>query len=508
MTLPAKIFSFAQIKKADEYTMQHEPIASIDLMERAAMQCVKQIKKSFSPKLKYIIFCGLGNNGGDGLAIARLLHEALYNVEVYIIRYSDNYSEDFMLNEKRLLNLKKIPVKNVSNPDDFPLLLPQDIIIDAIFGTGLKNPPEGLIASCIHQINNSNAFVISIDLPSGLYADKSTPIDAAIVRANLTLSFQFCKLAFLFAQNECFVGDWKILDIGLSEKFTAEEPTSTYYLNASFIQQLIQPRRKFSHKGNYGHGLLIAGSFGKIGAAVLAAQACIKSGIGLLTIHLPACGYEILQTTTPQAMVLADSALKNIQDIVSLTGYSAVGIGPGIGTLELTQKSVYELLKASCQPLVLDADALNILSLNKAWLQLLPSKSILTPHPKEFERLTQLTNDNFERHELQVHFSKKYQVYVILKGAHTCITTPEGNSYFNNTGNSGMAKGGSGDALTGIITALLAQGYDGLSCCLAGAYIHGLAGDMAKTAMGEISMGATDIINYLPKAFMQILNKL
>ncbi len=269
------------------------------------------------------------------------------------------------------------------------------------------------------------------------------------------------------------------------------------------IQNILKPREKFSHKGNYGHAMLIAGSYGKIGAAVLAAKACLRSGVGLLTVHLPKCGYGIMQATNPEAMVATDDDEYLISDEIITNTFSAVGIGPGMGTDKQTQKALHHILIQHRNPLVLDADALNIISLNKNWLDMIPENSILTPHPKEFERLAGKTNTDLERHSLQMGLSKKYNLFMIVKGARTCITTPGGETYFNTTGNPGMAKGGSGDVLTGIITGLLAQGYTSLEASLTGVFIHGLAGDIARDTIGETGMIAGDICEHLPAAFKQ-----
>ncbi|MDB5209686.1 MAG: Bifunctional NAD(P)H-hydrate repair enzyme, partial [Sediminibacterium sp.] len=325
-----------------------------------------------------------------------------------------------------------------------------------------------------------------------------------VIKAANTLSFQFPKLAFFFPENGMFTGDWKILQIGLSETFIAKEPAANYQLTKTFIQGLLKPRQKFSHKGTYGHAMLIAGSYGKIGAAILAARACLRSGPGLLTVHLPQCGHDIMQTTNPEAMVSPDTKKHWVGDEILTKTFSAVGIGPGLGTNEQTQKTFHYIITRNERPLVIDADALNILGMHKDWLEQLPVNSILTPHPKEFERLVGTTSSDFERHELQITFSKKYKLFIILKGAHTCITTPAGESYFNTTGNPGMAKGGSGDILTGILTGILAQGYSPLETCLISVFVHGLAGDLTRELLGETGMIAGDICDHLPEAFKQL----
>jgi hydroxyethylthiazole kinase-like uncharacterized protein yjeF len=503
MKSPSKIFHVAQIKAADLYTIQHEPVTSINLMERAASACTKWIQQHFTQKNSFLIVCGTGNNGGDGLAIARQLHLSGYQVQICIIEMEGKYSEDFLVNEDRLKKVDGSLIKKIKTAAEL-VIKQNDIIIDAIFGTGLSKPITGLIADIITSINKSNATVIATDMPSGLLADQHTDPLSAVIKAHDTLSFQFPKLAFFFPENELYTGNWNILDIGLHETFIANEPTIHYQLTETFVKSLLKPRRKFSHKGTYGHAMLIAGSYGKMGAAVLAAKACLHSGVGLLTMHIPQCGNEIMQTTAPEAMVSTDSKKHWIGDEIITKTFSAIGMGPGIGTNEQTQKSLHAIITRHERPLVLDADALNILGLHKDWLEELPANSILTPHPKEFERLAGAAANNFERHALQIAFSKKYQLFIILKGAHTCITTPSGETYFNTTGNPGMAKGGSGDLLTGVITAILAQGYTPLETCLISVFVHGLAGDLTRDALGETGMIAGDLCDHLPQAFKQL----
>lgn len=501
---PDKIFSTEQIKNADQYTIAFEPISSIDLMERAAKKCTEWLIAHTGLESEIKIFCGPGNNGGDGLAIARMLLAEKYTVNVFVITESEKFSDDFIENRKRLLAINKVSIISVVTIDDFPFIRSNDILIDAIFGTGLRRPITGLFADCIRKINDSHVKIISIDLPSGLFADGSSKASSAIIQATHTLSFQFAKLAFFFPENQYYVGDWHILDIELSKKNIAEESTTHYLLTEKFIKSLIKPRKKFSHKGTYGHALLIAGSFGKMGAAVLGAQACLRAGVGLLTVQIPGCGYQIMQIANPEAMVMVDSHEKFVGDEIALDTFSAIGIGPGMGTNVITSKLLQKLLSKSIIPLVLDADALNIISLDKALVKTIPTNSILTPHPKEFEKLAGKTNNDFERHELQINFSKENQLFIILKGAHSCVTTPQGDSYFNTTGNPGMAKGGSGDILTGVIAGLLAQGYTSLHASLIGVFVHGMAGDLAAKQMGEIGMIAGDICKLLPEAYKKL----
>ncbi len=502
-----KILSAQQIKQADQFTIAEENISSVALMERAANACVVWIQQHLSKEKKYFIFCGEGNNGGDGFAIARLLLLLQYRVQVCMISITGKKSPDCLCNEQRLREVDNTVIQYPDDTENLPVINHTDIIIDALFGTGLSRPVHGFAAEVIRHINRSEATVVSIDIPSGLFSDIHTDQESAIIKASITLSFQFPKFSFLFPQNEEQVGEWYALDIGLSKQYITAQPVNNYLLSAAYIAALYQPRKKFSHKGNFGHALLIAGSYGKMGAAVLATHACLRSGAGLVTAHVPFCGYAIMQTTHPEAMVIADTNEKITGDIIQTESYTAIGIGPGIGKEKPTGEMLHQLLQQSKSPLVLDADAINLLGENKEWLNALPANTILSPHPKEFERIAGKTSDHFQRHAVQVDFSKTYKVYIILKGAHTCITTPEGDSYFNTTGNPGMAKGGSGDVLTGVLTALLAQGYSALEACSLGVYIHGLAGDLAAKRLGQTGMTASDIASHLPAAFKIIESK-
>ncbi|MFH1004651.1 MAG: NAD(P)H-hydrate dehydratase [Bacteroidota bacterium] len=517
-----KILSSEEIRKSDAYTIEHEPIKSIDLMERAANVCVEWLtasplsaislmRRSGNETIK--IFCGLGNNGGDGLAIARLLSLYKYKVEVFIIRHSEKCSEDFLINEKRLEKIKNVKIDNITSAVQLEKIYSnstfnsQSYIIDAIFGSGLNKPVEGLVAEVIDYINNSGCPVISIDIPSGLFAeDNSKNKKEKIIQATHTLTFQNTKLAFMFPMNENYVGDFSVLNIGLDKSFIASLPSKNYFVTMELAKSIYRLRKKFSHKGTFGHALIVAGSLGKIGACVLASKACLRAGAGLVTVHIPKCGYTILQTTVPEVMVEIDSSDDFISNNIIPEKYNAIGIGPGIGMEKQTRDTLKFLIQNSSIPLVLDADALNILSENKTWLSFLPKNSILTPHHGEFRRLIGNTDNDYERLQMQKDFSIKHKVYVILKGAHSCITCPSDDEeiYFNSTGNSGMATAGSGDVLTGIITGLLAQGYDSKQASILGVFLHGLAGDIAAETISRESLIARDIIYFLGKSFLKL----
>lgn len=493
-----KILSTTQIKSLDEYTIRHEPIASIDLMERACHAFVSWFTLHFDIAKRVGIVCGAGNNGGDGLGIARLLSEWGFPIKVWIVRGSVPESPDFKINLQRLN--ERIEISEIFTESEQGLFINQNILIDAIFGSGLSRPPEGIYAQVIRCINKTQAIRVAVDIPSGLMADK--PSVGEIIQAHHTVTFQLPKLSFLLPENGPFVGEWHIVNIGLSREFIEQTESNYFLIEKSDIKVALHKRSKFSHKGNFGHALLIAGSYGKMGAAILSARAAMRSGVGLLTVHVPACGYEIIQTSVPEAMASVDSSDALLSLIPKTENFNAVGIGPGIGQEKQTIKALAELLETVGKPIVLDADAINILAGNKQLIQLIPKGGILTPHPKEFERLVGSWSTDFERLEKQLEFSKKTSTVVLLKGAHTSISTQEGKVYFNNTGNPGMATGGSGDVLTGLVTGLLAQGYTSEESALLGAWIHGLAADCAVKGVGEQALIASDIIDSLPESFI------
>lgn len=499
------ILSAEQIRAADRYTIEHEPIASIDLMERAAAACLKWL---LSRKIKgeVKIFSGTGNNGGDGLAIARILLKKNISVTVFIIPLGNQPTKDFLQNKTRLAKLSRESIIEIKSVKQLPRLNKNNIVIDAIFGTGISRKPEGLVAKVIVHINKSQAKVIAIDMPSGLFADVHTS-HKTVVHATHTLSFQVPKLAFLFPENEKYVGNWHVLDIGLDKKFIDSFNTQYFFIEKKTAASLLPARKKFSHKGMYGHALIAAGSFGMMGAAVLCTRAALHSGAGLITAFIPKCGYTIMQRSVPEAMAVVARAEKYICGPLPEKKFTSVVIGPGLGKDKGTVRWLNYYLPGIKVPLLLDADALNIISENKSLLKKLPVNTILTPHPGEFTRLAGKSKNDFQKFELLKSFSKKYNVIVVLKGAHTCIATPDGDAYFNSTGNPGMAKGGSGDVLSGIIGALLARGLSPLNACIAGVYLHGLAGDFAAEIFSMESMAASDIISSLPEAFKQIENR-
>ncbi|MFN9710818.1 MAG: NAD(P)H-hydrate dehydratase [Bacteroidota bacterium] len=499
-----KIFSTEQIRAWDAYTIEHEPISSLDLMERASAACVEWIRSGGFEKRKFHIFCVKGNTGGDGLAIARMLLQYKYDVEVYILEQGAVGTPDFQVNLQRLHKCTQ-SIHFLQTEIAFPKLTEGDVVIDALFGIGLFRPVEGLAAALINHINISAVFVISIDLPSGMYADISAKGND-MIKAHHTLSFQCWKLALLMEENAPFLGVVHILPIGLDPAYERDTLVNAQMITGDLLTPLLLKRSPFSYKGDYGHALIIAGSKGKIGAAVLAARSSMRSGAGLLTVHVPECGYQILQIAIPEAMVSVDQH----PDIFSvlpqnLSNYSAIGVGPGLGMQDPTSDVLLSLLKIIKQPMVLDADALNVIAQKGTKHCAIPPQSMLTPHPGEFERLFGKTSNHFERMKLALQKAADLNCIIIIKSKFTLVALPNGNAWFNPTGNPGMAKAGSGDVLTGILTGLLARGYQPELAALLGVYLHGYAGDLAVSQLGFESALADDITSNLPFAFSALV---
>lgn len=500
-----KIFSNKEIKQLDAYTIEQESIKSTDLMERAAKALTKAITDRWKTNTPITVFAGPGNNGGDALAVARMMAEQGYKVEAYLFNIKDKLSPDCKANKELIEIMDEVDFHEISTQFVPPVLTPRHLVIDGLFGSGLNKPLSGGFAAVVKHINASSAIIVSIDIPSGLMTEDNTfNIKSNIIRADFTFSFQLPKLAFLFAENTEFIGEWDLLDIQLSQEGINTIETNYEMLEIEDIRSLIKPRSQFSHKGNYGHALLIAGSKGMAGASILAARACMRSGVGLLTVHAPLCNNDILQTSIPEAMVETDDNRDYFTTTTNTDDYKAIGIGPGLGKDEETEDALLVQLMNCQTPVVLDADALNILSNHRHVLTQLPEGSVLTPHPKELERLTGKSSNSYEQLTKACELANTANVHIVLKGAYSAIITPKGKCYFNSTGNPGMATGGSGDVLTGVILALLAQEYSAEDAAKIGTYVHGLAGDFARKKLGMIGMTAGDIINYLPIAWRMV----
>lgn len=498
-----KILNAQQMKLADQATINNEPISSIDLMERAAYRCVQWIEEQDVKDKEIHIFCGMGNNGGDGLVMARYLYEEDYMTGTYIVHFSNNMSDDFITNYQRIEKIGVHPV-SIHSLDDLPIINKDDIIIDAIFGMGLNKPPEGIAKELISHINKSGATIYAIDVPSGLYINKPLEIAQEVVKADVTLTFQTPKLAFLLPKNKSFVKNFKIIDIGLDEEFLSDIEVPYHFTTANQIASFYKKRAKFSHKGDFGHALIIGGSFGKVGAAVLASKAALKIGSGLVTAYVPKCAYTIMQISIPEVMVEVD-AMDQLEFFNFKVKPTSIGVGVGMGTSDKTAQAFGKFLKENTLPLVIDADGLNILSKHKMFLNYLPENTILTPHPKELERLIGAWKDDYEKLEKVALFSKKYNCIVVLKGANTVIIDKY-QFYFNASGNPALATAGTGDVLTGLITGLLAQSYTPLQAALFAVFVHGRTADFSMNTGFMEAFTASDIINLLPDAIYDFFN--
>jgi len=496
-----QILSGEQTRQWDAYTITNEPITSEQLMFRASMTFVNWFIEKFPDVDQPIyIFCGTGNNGGDGLVIANQLHRRFYKVHIFHCEVSPKNSPDFNYYFHKLPKKQELVIHTIQKEDTFPPIPSNAIAIDALFGTGLNKAVEGYWAQLINHLNQNASTKIAVDMPSGVFADQ--PTDSISIQADYTFSFERPKLAFFLAENESRIGEWEVAPIGLKPSFLSKVKSSYHALDFNKAASLVRGRNKFSHKGTFGHCMIIAGSHGKVGAAILSAKACLRSGTGLVTIHAPECAYPILQSNIPEAMVSVDWHSYYISGVPEVDKYDSIGVGCGIDTRENTVIVLEKLLSNYNQPLVLDADALNIISQQAHLLKQVPKNSILTPHPGEFKRLFGEQANDFERLEVLQKTAQEYEIYIVLKGANTCIACPDGNLYFNTTGNPGMATAGSGDVLTGIISGFLAQGYSSQDAALLGVYLHGLAGDIAVEDLSSWeALIAGDIVEHLGEAF-------
>lgn len=498
-----KIFSAKQIYEADKFTIEKQQITSDELMERASIKIFNwlHLRLQGAP-VKIKLFCGIGNNGGDGISVARHLKEHGYNIDVYVVNYSEKRSKDFLINLERLKE-RKIWPDFINKDSDLPEINKEDIVIDAIFGIGLNRSPEKWVIKLIQKINDSKAFVLAVDIPSGLFTNAIPEIENSVIKANYVLSFLSPKLVFLLPQTGIYSNQWEILDIGIDLEYSTKTETTYNLINKNEVLPIYIPRERFSHKGTFGHALIIGGSYGKIGAVQLSSRACLFSGSGLVTAYIPKCGYIPMQTALPEIMVLTSESEEVISNINFDINPSVLGIGIGLGTSEESKKAFSDFLKSNKTPLVIDADGLNILSENQKLLEKIPPKSVLTPHPKELQRLIGNWKDDFDKLEKAKKFSKKYDCILVIKGAYT-ITLYNNKGYINSTGNPGMATAGSGDVLTGLITGLIAQGYDTLNATIFGVYLHGRAGDIALESYGYQSLNASAIIDHIGDAFIDL----
>ncbi len=499
-----KIFSAKQLHEADKVTTEKHGITKLDLMERAGTQIFNWLHSRMQGvQVPVHIFCGIGNNGGDGLVLGRMLHEHGYNVQVYVANFTDKRSRCFLANYDRIKEVtKKWPILMTSE-EDFPEINPEDIIIDAIFGIGLNRPPEGWVKKLIQYLNSKKSFKLSIDIPSGMYADQALGDAEAVIKASHTLTFQAPKLSFFLPQTGKFIPYFEVLEIGLDPEYLHNTKALAQIIAKPEAQQFYKQREKYAHKGDFGHTLIVAGSYGKIGAAVLATKAAYKTGSGLVTAFVPKCGYTILQSSVPEAMTVTDVEEDLITNIKVDFKPTSIAVGMGIGTNAETVLALDKFFSSTKSPLVLDADALNCISANESLLKKLPELSVLTPHPGELKKLVGSWKNDFEKLEKTKKFAKKHNVIIVLKGANTIVVV-ENRLYINTTGNPGMATGGSGDVLSGMIAGLLSQGYDPLIASVFGVYLHGSAGNLATQDIGFEALTASDLIENIGPAFLEL----
>jgi hydroxyethylthiazole kinase-like uncharacterized protein yjeF len=504
-----KLFSKEQIYEGDKLTIERQKISSIDLMERAATQIFNWMHTRMQgAQVPIHVFCGIGNNGGDGLVLARHLVTHGYNVITYVVNCSDKRSKDFLANYDRIKNVTKDWPKMLSCGGDYSEIVieEKDIIVDAVFGIGLNRSTNEWVQKLFQKFRASKAFTLAIDIPSGVYTDKGVEDENAVVYANYTLSFQSPKLVFFLPETAKYTGQWEVLDIGLDRNYLMQTETEVELISKFEALPLYKPREKFAHKGDFGHVLILGGSYGKIGAVNLASRSALSSGAGLVTAYIPKCGYHSLQSSIPEVMVITDENETTISNINFEIEPTVIGVGVGLGTSTETAKTFEAFLKKNKTPLVIDADGLNLLSKNKTLLKLLPEQTILTPHPKELERLVGKWSDDFEKLKKVKAFSKKHDVVVLIKGAHS-ITVYKDKLYINTTGNPGMATAGTGDVLTGLISGLVAQGYEPLSATIFGVYLHGKSADISLEDYGYQSLIASHIIESIGDAYMDLLSK-
>ena len=494
-----KILSSSQIKECDSATIE-KGISSISLMENAAKKCADWIGNNFKSNQSFSIFCGNGNNGGDGFAIARMLYEKGFDVEVFINKDNMKFSREAEINFKKIKAISGIDVKDFS--EVFNVNDEKSIIVDALFGFGLNRELSDDFKNLIKKLNQIKAQKISIDIPTGLYADKIIEENSTVFKADFTLTFQFYKRSFLHPETGKFCGKIIVLNIDLDKDFINEIETDYFVIDETVIKNIYKPREEFSHKGTFGKSILVGGSYGKMGAILMSSLSALKTGSGLTFTIAPECGNVILQSQIPEVMFIGSGG--NYIDKIEIQDKAVYGIGPGLGKEIETQKALLEFLENYKNAVVLDADALNILAENNK-LNLIPKNAVITPHPLEFERLFGKTANSFERIELAKQKAKELQIFIILKDHHTAVITPEKKVFYNITGNSGMAKGGSGDVLTGILTSLISQKYDIEKACIFGVWLHGKAGDFAAAAYSKEAMLPTDLINKIGSVY-QYLN--
>ena len=505
------VLTAAEERQAEQWTVEQESLDRGDLMERAGRGVADEVKVLVGAERKRVfVFAGRGGNGGDALVVARLLSvETNCELNVYLINNEGNLNAECELNRDRLrAECPDVAFTEVVGQFSMPVIGEGDIVIDGLFGSGLSRPLSGGHAMLVKLLNKSGATIVAIDVPSGLMAeDNSQNYKANIVQATLTLSIGALKPCFLMSDNQKVLGRWKVVDIGLQLPDELRDNLSYRTTEAEDAKRLRRERNCFGNKGTFGHGLLIAGQFGMAGAAILSARAALRSGLGKLTVHTPRCNNNILQIAVPEAVLHHDEENYAFGTAVRLDGFSALALGPGLGTKKDTAQAMIRNVSGAVIPVVIDADGLNILADHLGWLRQLPPRTVLTPHPREFQRLFGESLSGFEMLKKARDAAQDYGIFIVLKGHYTAIYTPEGKTFINMTGNSGMATAGTGDVLTGVLLGLLAQGYREEDALRLGVYLHGRAGDIAAEALSEEGMTAGDVVECLPKAFKELVSE-
>lgn len=503
-----KLFTTEEIRAIDRYTIEQEGVPSLELIERVAEGVADEISSRWRSNKPTMVFAGPGNNGADALGTARLLFERGFRPEVYLFNIGgDKLSADCAASRDRMLaEVPDIAFHEVKDRFSMPKITTNHLVIDGLFGSGLREELQGGFKSLVQYINDENATVVSIDLPSGMFGDWNPQIvNRNTIHATLTIAIQFPRISFFIPDNAELIGEWKVIDIGLSEKAMATSPANFCLVEMRDVHRRLRHRKEFSSKADFGSGILYAGSYGMMGAAILAARGALRSGVGKITVNAPKCGYQIMQSSVPEALFRHNRGEINIVDIHPERDFSAIAVGPGIGTNELTVKAVEDFLASINQPVILDADALNCIALKPSILNTIPVLSILTPHAGEFDRLFGPQPSAEARLRKAIEMAKYYNILIILKGRYTAIVRPDGKVYFNSSGCPAMATAGSGDVLTGVLLSMLAQGYPAELASLIAVYVHGVAGEMAASEHGEYGVTAGDIANHIGKAIREIM---
>jgi hydroxyethylthiazole kinase-like uncharacterized protein yjeF len=497
------ILNTDQIRAWDAYTIAGG-IKPLDLMERAATAVVDKIDLLMGEEdQEVLIICGNGNNGADGLAIARMLVDMEYLVDVYV-NLEGTHTPEWKANYERLMAMdpEDLNIHTTWDPEEIELS-PSGTIIDAMYGTGLTKPLSGIWLTIANWVNEQSNLTVAVDMPSGMYVDKAP--DGEVVYADLVLTFQCQRLAFMMPESEPYFGEVIVCPIGLADTFLLEHDIRNFELTDYYLLPFIIERGRFSHKGDYGHAFLVAGSIGKGGAAILAAGAAMRSGLGLLTVHVPGLLYPIIQSSVPEAMSMIDADQQHFSSYSLPEKIVAIGVGPGIGKHEDTAAALTKLLEEhSGIPMVMDADALNIIAMKPGLLDKLPPGTIITPHPGEFDRLFGEQEDHYARFRTANREAQQRKINIVLKGGVTIVCQSNGVSFFNTKGNPGMATAGSGDVLTGVLLGLLGQGYSSDYASLLGVYLHAVAGDLAAEDEGYEALIASDIVEYLGDAYEEL----